>query len=41
MRRLLRDLLREVPKGRTLLVMSVLLAALASASSVALMGVSA
>jgi thiol reductant ABC exporter CydC subunit len=41
MRRLLRDLLREVPKGRKLLVMSVLLAALASASSVALMGVSA
>ena len=31
MRRLLRDLLREVPKGRKLLVMSVLLAALASA----------
>jgi thiol reductant ABC exporter CydC subunit len=41
MRRLLRDLLREVPKGRKLLVLSVLLAALASASSVALMGVSA
>jgi len=40
-KRLLRDLLREVPKGRKLLVMSVLLAALASASSVALMGVSA
>ncbi len=41
MKRLLRDLLREVPKGRKLLVLSVLLAALASASSVALMGVSA
>ena len=41
MKRLLRDLLREVPKGRKLLVLSVLLAALASASAVALMGVSA
>ncbi|MFT3888083.1 MAG: thiol reductant ABC exporter subunit CydC [Arachnia sp.] len=41
MRRLLRDLLRAVPGGRRLLVLSVLLAALAAASSVALMGVSA
>lgn len=41
MRRLLSSLLREVPKARGRIVLAVLLASLASASSVALMGVSA
>mgnify|MGYP003630183049 CR=1 FL=1 len=38
---LLKTLLRDVPRGRWLLVLSTLLAACASGASVALMGVSA